>query len=88
MALTEYEQEVVREFGRYLRSESQAAGWDIEELAEAAKLDVSFLREVEAGEDQIKLLSMNSVAKVLNVDLLAFLPYRRKRPRGRPESKT
>lgn len=78
MPYTRSEQEVLREFGKRVRSAREARGWSQEDLAAEADLDRTYVGAIERGERNLALLNINKLAKALDDGFSGFLPFRPK----------
>ena len=76
MAYTDEERQLLREFGRRVRTARDARGWTQEDLADEADLDRTYVGGVERGERNIALLNMNRLALALGDGFDGFLPWR------------
>jgi len=66
---------VTKRFGEKLRKLRKKTGLSQQELAEKSKLDITTVNELENGNRQPMLKTVNKIAKALNIkasDLLGF----------------
>jgi transcriptional regulator with XRE-family HTH domain len=76
----------VRNAGRRIAELRSAQGWTQEDFAEAAEVSLSYVRQVEAGTENLTLRSLVKLANVLHVKPLDLLqPAKLRNARvGRP----
>lgn len=81
MTYSDEERQVLREFGRRVRTARRAKGWTQEELAYEVGRDRTYIGGIERGERNLGILNVNRLALALNDTFDGFLPYRPRRRR-------
>lgn len=68
--------ELLQEFGRRVKAFREERGWSQDDLAERAGMTGKHIGDLERGDKEPGLLALLGVAKGLDVDLVALLPFR------------